>query len=164
MLIPASVGLWQYTVRAPGLNWACAVLCVILAAFGIKESYRPERCPGPCAAFVLSGLAAAGGAAATYILAQETLLGVVAASGAVGLGAAFFLRGRSLDLPAYAGAFVGMSSPAVLPSLGLVVFAGFLAGCIYEAVHGIFEGVGGRLGTMAAAAVLLTLLLWGVSS
>ena len=49
-----------------------------------------------------------------------------------------------LDFPAYAGAFVGMSSPLVLASLPEVALAGLLTGIIYEAVHGVFDGVGGR--------------------
>jgi hypothetical protein len=162
MLVPASVGLWQLVQQPLSWKWGAVLMAFCaLIVLGIKSSYVRERCLGSSADFLWSSLSAAGGALATYALAQYTPLGSVAASGVVGICAGQFLAKGKLDFPAYAGAFVGMSSPLVLASLPEVALAGLLTGIIYEAVHGVFDGVGGRLGTMAAAAVLLTVLLFG---
>jgi hypothetical protein len=163
MVIPASVAVWQ--VLQQPLGWRRGVvvgLLALLMALGIKDSVRKERCAAKRAGVMLTtAFAAAGGALATYVLAQYTPLGSIAASGVVGLGAAYVLRRSDLSTAAYAGAFVGMSSPAVLSSLPVVAIAGLVTGVLYETLDGIFDGVGGRLGTMAAIAVLVTLLAAG---
>lgn len=161
MVIPASVALWQLFQQPLSWRHGAAVGLYALIGLGIRETWQ-RRCKKPCTAeFILAGLTACGGALATYILAQHTPLGPVAASGIVGLCAAWLLREDDLSVLAYTGVFVGMSSPEVLPSLLHVGAAGMLAGIIYQCVHGVFDGVGGRLGTMAAAAVLITVLIAG---
>ncbi len=164
MLIPAAVFSAQL-FRQP-LNVGQAVglgLLGLLVLIGIihhsARGHRGERCSS--AMLFWSAVSAGAGALATYILGNYTSLGAVAASGLVGLAAAQLLSQKDLDLPAYAGVFVGMSSATVLPSFIMVGTAGLLTGFLYRFVDGVFDGVGGRLGTMAAVSVLVTLLFAG---
>lgn len=107
-----------------------------------------------------SALISAGGALATFLLANHLALGPLAASAVVGLaGAAFLVERHQLIL--YLGAFVGMSSANRFPSLILLVIAGLLGGALWEILSDTWNGVGGRLGTVAATAVLVVLLTLG---
>lgn len=95
-----------------------------------------------------------------YYLAHVLAWGPITASGAVGLLASRILKDKG-SLAAYTGVFVGMTSAAVIADVWLVGLAGLLAGMLYETMEGVWEGIGGRLGTIAAAAVILTILLSG---
>ena len=74
MVIPASVAVWQ--VLQQPLGWRRGVvvgLLALLMALGIKDSVRKERCAAKRAGVMLTtAFAAAGGALATYVLAQYT--------------------------------------------------------------------------------------------
>ncbi|NLM39837.1 MAG: hypothetical protein GX205_07245 [Firmicutes bacterium] len=164
MLIPAAVYTAQLLCQplSGGLVVGLGLLLLLVLAGLVHNSTRGHR-TDPCslATVLWSAVSAAGGALATYILGNYTFLGSAAASGLVGLAAAQLLCKYDLDLPAYAGVFVGMSSVVVVPSLVMVGIAGFMTGLLYRLVDGVFDGVGGRLGTMAAVSVLITLLLTG---
>lgn len=98
------------------------------------------------------------GSVIVYALSSVSNLGPTVASGVVGLLASKFLKNR-YSLIVYTGAFVGMSSPEVLPTIWTAGLAGLFAGLLYEVMEGVWEGIGGRLGTMAATAVIVTILL-----
>ena len=78
----------------------------------------------------------------------------------MGLLGAQVLKGRD-QLVMYMGAFVGMSSALRFPTLAPLVAAGLLAGVLFELTDECWVGVGGRLGTIAAAAVVVVLALIG---
>lgn len=114
----------------------------------------------PWCHFLRSALISLAGALATFFLANSVKLGTLVASGLVGI-----LGGRLLkeedQLTLYLGAFVGMSSLARFPSLGPLLLAGLVGGILRELLDEAWVGIGGRLGTMAAIAVLIILMLGG---
>ena len=101
-----------------------------------------------------------GGAVVTFILSNHFQLGPVVASGLVGvLGAQVLAEERQLQL--YLGAFVGMSSALRFPKFLPLILAGALGGVLFELLKEAWSGVGGRLGTLAATAVLIVLVVGG---
>jgi hypothetical protein len=91
--------------------------------------------------------------------------GMTAVQGAAIVGALAWLSGRIglLDqrvLPAslYCGAFAGMTSSYVLPSISWIVLAGIMAGIIYSLATHFWVGIGGKLGAIAFAGTALTVM------
>lgn len=108
----------------------------------------------------LSALTSLIGALSTFLLSNHLHLGPLIASGLVGLlGARLFSEKRQMQI--YLGAFVGMSSALRFPHLALLLGAGALGGVLWELLDASWVGVGGRLGTLAATAVLIILLVSG---
>lgn len=107
-----------------------------------------------------SALASLGGALATFLLSTELNLGPVVTSGLVGLAGAQFLR-QEEQVPMYLGAFVGMSSSARFPGYAPLILAGLLGGVFFELLSESWPGVGGRLGTLAAASIVTVLAIGG---
>ncbi|MTI95987.1 MAG: hypothetical protein FH749_10975 [Firmicutes bacterium] len=101
------------------------------------------------------------GAASTWYLNTQVGLGPVAASGIVGLLAAVLLT-PELAVATYTASFAGMSSLAVLGSLPMVLMTGLLVGGIFIIALPVYQGFGGKLGTIAACAVLLTVFVFGL--
>jgi hypothetical protein len=97
--------------------------------------------------------------AATWGLSAKLGLNTAVASGLVGIVAALVLPGK-LAVVAYTASFAGMSSLAVLTGLPMVICAGVLVGGIFILVYPVYDGIGGKLGTIAAGAVLTTLLVF----
>ncbi|SHK17320.1 hypothetical protein SAMN02745227_01703 [Anaerobranca californiensis DSM 14826] len=95
----------------------------------------------------------------TYYLSINLGLGAVVASGIVGLSVALFLP-TDLSIVAYTAAFAGMSSAQVLASYPMVAFAGLLVGIIFIITQPLYQGFGGKLGTIAACAVFITARLF----
>ena len=70
---------------------------------------------------------------------------------------------RSVAVPVYCGAFVGMTSPEVFGSYWLATLAAVLAGVLFTVAHPVFHGIGGKLGTTAFVGVLLVAVPTGGS-
>lgn len=107
--------------------------------------------------------AATVGALAAFLLAVRLGHGAVVGSAAVGLVAGLLspptlgpALGGVVAAAAFAGSFVGMVSETRLPSLALVGVAGVVSGLVYVGVAPHFGGSGGKLGTIAFTACLLT--------
>ncbi|GAA0286071.1 hypothetical protein [Halobacterium noricense] len=92
------------------------------------------------------------GSVATYALSVHAGLGPVLASAGVGLVAG--LAAPSIAVAVYCGSFVGMASPALFPTSVGVATGGFAAGIGLVTADGVFDGVGGKLGTLAFAGCL----------
>lgn len=134
---------------------------IYLALVTLVFIVAPKRCGVKDWGKVLpTALLTAGGALFTFVLANYLTLGPLVASALVGLGSTAFLK-EDHQLTVYLGAFIGMSSVARFPSLGLLIVAGFLGGVLWEMINQAWNGVGGRLGTIAATAVLVVLLTLG---
>lgn len=110
--------------------------------------------------FIRSAVISLAGALLTFVLSTRLGLGAVVASGLVGLIGAQVVKGRE-QLVMYLGVFVGMSSVLRFPSFGPLIVAGLLGGLLFELADESWVGVGGRLGTLAAAAVLVVLAMTG---
>jgi hypothetical protein len=108
---------------------------------------------------VLDALAVVAGAILTYLLSVRAGLGPVVSSALVGLLAG--VLADEIAVPAYCGSFVGMASPALFPSVGYPAAAGLLSGLAFVAAEHAFDGVGGKLGTLALFGCTTTAALTG---
>ncbi len=99
------------------------------------------------------------GAQVTFTLSVNLELGAVIASGFVGIFVALILP--KYGVPAYCGAFVGMTSAALLPNQAYVLLAAVIAGALFVASKAVFNGFGGKLGTIAWTGALCAALLTG---
>jgi len=99
------------------------------------------------------------GALTTYTLSVNFDLGAVVASGLVGLTVGLMVP--KLAVSAYCGAFVGMSSALLLPNQAYVLLAAVIAGGLFVASKAVFNGFGGKLGTIAWTGVVCTALITG---
>jgi hypothetical protein len=96
------------------------------------------------------------GSAITYLIHNNTVLCIALSSALVGLIGALFLKQYAVAI--YCGSFVGMSSGLLLTFFPFVL-ATLLAALIYLATKDLFNGVGGKLGTIALSGALITSLL-----
>jgi hypothetical protein len=122
-----------------------------LAAVGVghRELSAADREPeSVCTRGRLAGgLAVAAGGPVTYLVSTTLGQGPVVASALVGLVAGLALAPYAA--PVYCGSFVGMVSATVLPTLAPVVAASLAAGVVYVLAGRVFDGFGGKLGTIA---------------
>lgn len=93
------------------------------------------------------------GALVSYRLSDGVGLGAILASSLVGLVAGLLLP--AYGVPIYCGSFVGMVSPMVLNQTEIVLAAA-LAGILYVLAQDVFNGFGGKLGTIACAGCVLS--------
>lgn len=101
------------------------------------------------------------GTVLTYFLSVTLELGPMVASGLVGLLASLFLP-TDLAIVAYTAAFAGMSAGFVLLNYYMVSLTGLLVGVIFIITQPIYQGFGGKLGTIAACSVIITVLIFSV--
>jgi len=97
--------------------------------------------------FIIAGVI---GAVATFFVQKQGLSAVVA-SCAVGLAGALvghFMDSSHIPLVVFAGSFVGMTSTS-FGTISLMIIGGLFTGLIYNYSLKMFEGFGGRLGTIA---------------
>lgn len=98
-------------------------------------------------------LAVVGGTILTFAGVVELGVSPIVAASVVGIIAAIVVR--SVAVPVYCGAFVGMTSPALFGSYWYATLAAVLAGLLFTVAHPVFHGLGGKLGTTAFIGVLL---------
>ncbi|MBW2960663.1 hypothetical protein [Mesonia aestuariivivens] len=106
------------------------------------------------------------GGVTTYFLNVDLKLGAVIAAGITGTLAALipYLKPKSntfkrIPLTVYCGAFVGMSQPNVASGYSFILFACFLTGILFIGAKNLFNGFGGKLGTLAFGGVAFASLL-----
>ncbi|HHY44249.1 MAG TPA: hypothetical protein GX512_00870 [Firmicutes bacterium] len=92
------------------------------------------------------------GALVSYWLNVNLGLGAVVASALVGVLAGVVVP--AYGVPIYCGSFVGMASPKVLNETGIILAAA-VAGVIYVLAQDVFNGFGGKLGTIACSGCIL---------
>ena len=103
------------------------------------------------------------GAVSTFFINTELKFGPVIAAGFIGTMASFIpsINNKSnllKEAPSavYCGVFVGMSSTSVVPNLKFILLAGIIAGSILILSKNIFNGLGGKLGTIAFGSIGIT--------
>lgn len=106
-------------------------------------------------------LLAIGSTSLTWMLNHHFGLGPIVASGLIGVVAALFIPGALAGI-AYTSSFVGMSSLTVLPSFFIALLGGLIAGIVIIATTEVYAGIGGKGGTTAAAATLVTKAISGL--
>lgn len=95
------------------------------------------------------------GALAAFFISIELSHGGVIASAIVGLTAAVVFPGYAAAI--YCGSFVGMASTVVFTSYETLFLASLLASVIYVVARPACQGFGGKLGTIAFSATMLSL-------
>ncbi|SCY49923.1 hypothetical protein [Alkaliphilus peptidifermentans] len=100
------------------------------------------------------------GVTATWFMNHQMGYGAIVSNGIIGVLAAILLPGP-LAGATYAASFVGMSSMAVIPSLMGAAVGGIVVGLILALTAEIYAGIGGKGGTTAALAVLITKTIMG---
>lgn len=96
---------------------------------------------------LLNFLAVVGGTVITFILSNNLQLGAVVASSIVGIAATLIIP--RYDVPTFCGSFVGMASITLLTTYFCVFLAGIIAGIVFVITKQVFNGFGGKLGTIA---------------
>ncbi len=109
----------------------------------------------------LNALGAFMGAWSTYLLNVYIGLGAVLASCFIGIIAALYFK--KVQVPVYCGAFLGMSSMVLLPLQAFAV-ASILVAIVFLLTKDVFNGYGGKLGTIAFSAALITAWLFSYSA
>lgn len=89
-----------------------------------------------------------------FFLTHDLGLGAVVAASLVGILA--YLVIPKYGVPAYCGAFVGMTSNLLLFNYPEVALAGFIAGIVFILTRDVFNGFGGKLGTIALIGTAVT--------
>ena len=103
--------------------------------------------------FVL--LCAFAGVTLTWFINHEMGYGAVIANGLVGIMAATFLPNELAGVT-YTSSLVGMSSLAVIPSLGAAALGSLIVGIVLLTTAPIYAGFGGKGGTTAALSTMIT--------
>ncbi len=98
------------------------------------------------------------GAILTYLLAVYLNVNVVLASGLIGTIAALFLKHNAVAV--FCGSFLGMSSPEIFELVPFILAASF-ASVIYILAKDVFNGFGGKLGTIALSGVFASTIIHG---
>lgn len=96
---------------------------------------------------IFNFLAIVCGALLTYTLGIDFGLGEVVSAALVAIIAAVLIP--KYGVPAYCGAFVGMSSEHIFAGHIQLLLAAAIAGLVFVAAKPVFNGFGGRLGTIA---------------
>ncbi|MFN0289760.1 hypothetical protein [Pedobacter helvus] len=103
------------------------------------------------------------GALICYFLNHSYHLGPVISAGVVGTATSFIpvINKKSTylkQLPAtfYCGAFIGMTSLTIASTVYFILAASFFAGVLLLVSKSLFNGLGGKLGTVAFTAVTIT--------
>ncbi|MFZ0489998.1 MAG: hypothetical protein WAM00_07135 [Salegentibacter sp.] len=103
------------------------------------------------------------GAVSSYLI--NLRLGPVIAAAATGTIASFIpslfrknKKGIIAEFPAaaYCGAFIEMTAPSVAGNLSFIIFSGFMAGSLLLIAKNAFNGLGGKLVTIAFGGVAMT--------
>lgn len=98
------------------------------------------------------------GAVITYLSSIHLGLSSVVISGIVGVSASLFIP--KYAAPAFCGSFAGMSSILLLPLYEMLI-AAVIAGIIFVLAKNILNGFGGKFGTIAFSACLITAVFAG---
>ncbi|SFT49737.1 hypothetical protein SAMN05216474_0893 [Lishizhenia tianjinensis] len=101
------------------------------------------------------------GSVLTFSLQVELNLSAVLASSGVGVLAYGIYKlskdTNNLHIAAYCGSFIGMTNIAKASDYFTLILASVLGACIYVFARNVFNGVGGKLGSIAFISICLTL-------
>ena len=99
------------------------------------------------------------GAVATFHISNTLNLGPVTSAGLTGLTASVIFPRH--DVPAYCGAFVGMSCPIAFTCYPCLLAAAAIAGVLFVISKNTLNGFGGKLGTIAFFGAVATMCITG---
>jgi hypothetical protein len=153
LLVSTLIEAWVYHYLG-GIISVLVLLGAIIAIFHEAKQLAKNRGSGYSADWIFQGLAVITGGLAAYALAHEVSLGPVIAASLVGLFSSLIWPETSIA--AYCGAFVGMTSEFLLFNYLEVALAGLIAGVVFVLAINVFNGFGGKLGTIALVGTALT--------
>ena len=141
------------------LGTTAFVGCLTVAAVG-GLSPGGGSVPGAELAAALV-VAAAVAAVATLVVSVRLGHGPVVGSAVVGLVAGvvcppLFAAGDAIAAVAFCASFAGMATPERIPGPGTMLLAGATSGAVFVGAAPYFVGFGGKLGTIAFTACLVT--------
>lgn len=141
------------------LGTTAFVGCLSVAAFG-GLAPGAGSVPEASVAAGLVGVAAVA-ALATFLLSVRLDHGPVVGSAVVGLVAGvvcppLFAAGDAVAAVAFCASFAGMATPERIPGPGAMLLTGGVAGAAFVGATPYFVGFGGKLGTIAFTACLVT--------
>ena len=95
------------------------------------------------------------GVTSTWFIHHEMGYGAVVANGLIGVIAATFLPNNLAGIT-YTSSFIGMSSIIVIPSFKAAILASVIIWLLFLTTADIYAGIGGKGGTTAALATIIT--------
>ena len=133
-----------------------------LIVVGIRHEWRavrrvPEWRPIDPEESLYITLSILAGTVATLAGVVELGLTPVVSAAVVGIVAAISAPDRAV--PAYCGAFVGMTSPLLFVTYWHAAIAAAVASVVFVLAQPVFHGVGGKLGTTAFVGAVVTVLV-----
>ncbi len=158
LYIATGIGFIALALLSGDPLWMLPIALIAAGYFaGLIKQMRNAAPPGNTSRneILLTMAIAIAAASATWFINHELGYGALVASGLIGVIAGVTLP-HHLAGAAYAASFVGMSANAVLPTMTTAWVAGAIAGIIIVSTGPVFGGIGGKGGTAAAAAVLIT--------
>jgi hypothetical protein len=103
--------------------------------------------------FLKTMVAVMAGAIGAYIMNCSLSISAIMAASLVGMIAVAVTKKSAVEV--YCGAFVGMVSPQVLHDFTHTIFAGLIAGLVFYLARDVFNGYGGKLGTIACSSWII---------
>lgn len=168
LILAATCGLLFYYAVSVALSASAFVPAIVigLALLALAYGFYLERgavtAPSKGPLFPTKDLylfiSVVAGASASYWLSVNVKLGAVVAAALVGVIAG--LVAPSYAVPLYCGGFVGMASPKVL-DMSQLLLAAAVAGVVYVLAQDVFNGFGGKLGTIACAGCIVSAAICG---
>lgn len=161
-LLASVHGIYLYFLITRHAYSAAATAGILgLAAAEYVSHFRQIRIPEEFASAGFTVLSCMLGASLTFALSQGAQLGPIGAGAAVGTLAGLLPANKYKELDhirtaIYCGAFVGMSSPAVLGNVLGAAAAGAVCGLAMTVAATSLHGYGGKLGTIAFTSVCVT--------
>lgn len=157
LFLPLTVILADLIQPIPGqLGFFISVVLVCSVLF----TFLKDRDTRSFTRLIRSALLGFGAALATFYLANAWQLGSVVASGITGLLVGLILPESDQGI-AYMAVFIGMSSASHFPSFWALSLTGLWGGLLWEYFDQDWLGIGGKMGTVAAIAVLTSLWIGG---
>jgi hypothetical protein len=147
LLLTATSEAWTVHPAAGTLASIVTIGTIIALFFEIKDLLTQKIKAVKTATKVFEFLAVLIGGLTTFYLSIEIGLGAVVAASLIGILAD--MVAPKYGVPAYCGAFVGMSSNALFFNHAEVALASAIAGIVYVITRDVFGGFGGKLGTIA---------------
>lgn len=147
LLVSATYEAWQFHFGTGIITFLITVGVVSTMIYEGKRLNKIDPTPEEFLHQFFNFFAVFAGGVSTFYLSTRFGLGAVVASCLVGMLVAMIFP--KYGVPAYCGAFVGMSSDGLFYTMGDVALAGVIAGLAFVLTSKVFNGFGGKLGTIA---------------
>ena len=156
--------IFNDSAESPVIAALIIILCILVLITYLKGEIHHED---HAYEHVFVALWIPAGALTSFYLNHLLKLGPVLSAATVGTLASYLPHIkksshylRQLPAAIYCGAFIGMSSTGVAPDFLFIITASFFTAVLLILSKNLFAGVGGKLGTLAFAGVVITSFLY----